>query len=205
MSTALNQLPAGFADPTHGSQQVFRTALRALSYPGRILPVVADAELPGAGHKASALLMLALLDADCTLWLSPRLATAGVGDWLRFHTGCRLLPDPATAHFIWVAQGDALPTLDCLQLGSDEDPHRAASCVIDVANLRAGVDLQGDWRLCGPGIAAETVLQVDALPADFAAQWARNHAAFPRGVDCWLALPHALLGLPRTVEITPCM
>jgi len=43
---------------------------------------------------------------------------------------------------------------------------------------------------------------VQGLPADFAAQWAENHAAFPRGVDAYLASADALVGLPRTTRIT---
>jgi alpha-D-ribose 1-methylphosphonate 5-triphosphate synthase subunit PhnH len=44
-------------------------------------------------------------------------------------------------------------------------------------------------------------LAVDGLSADFQAQWAANHACFPRGVDLFLATQTQLVGLPRTTSI----
>lgn len=197
---ALETMGAGFGDESLGSQQVFRAALQALSHPGRRVPLAHDAEPPAGGHRASAGLLLALLDADGSVWLSPALAAAGAGAWLRFHTGCRLAESAAQAQFLWVAQGDALPALSSLAQGSDAWPEQSATCVIDVAAFDA--DATADWVLTGPGIQTQTALRVQGLPADFAAQWAANHAAFPCGVDVFLATAEALVGLPRTTRIT---
>eukprot|EP01035_Chromulina_nebulosa_P040011 gene40011-54094_t len=74
-----------------GSQSVFRAALHALSHPGRVVELPHDAQTPSRGHAASAALLLALLDPDCTLWLSPSLAGSDAAAWLRFHRGCVLI------------------------------------------------------------------------------------------------------------------
>ncbi len=75
MSTdTLQGLVAGFDDEALGSQASFRAALHALSHPGQPVPMTAASGLPATGQRPAARLLLALLDADCTLWLSPTLA-----------------------------------------------------------------------------------------------------------------------------------
>lgn len=215
----LQQVRPGFHDAALGSQAVFRVALQALSHPGRVWAVPAVAELPRAGQGAAALLMLALLDSDCRVWLSPALAESDAASWLRFHTGCQRVPTPEQAQFLWVAQGDALPALQQLQLGSDEYPDHSATCVIETAGLAdrgndVGSDLgeeQGEdqegmtWLLKGPGIATTQRLAAAGLPADFEEQWAHNHGAFPRGVDVFLSTATQLAGLPRTTRLRAAM
>lgn len=199
----LSALGAGFSETAIGSQSVFRAALQALSHPGRVTALPHDAQTPSRGHSASAALLLALLDPDCTLWLSPTLAGSDAAAWLRFHTGCVLVDAPANAQFAWVAQGDACPPLECFAKGSDTYPDQSATCVIDVEAFEPG-PARG-WSLRGPGIASLTSLAVHGLPgndpAAFAAQWSANNAAFPRGVDLFLAAPTQIVGLPRTTRI----
>lgn len=199
---ALSALGAGFSSEALGSQAVFRAVLQALSQPGQPVQVYHDAQVPEAGHGASAAALLALLDSDCTLWLSPRLAASNAGQWLRFHTGCQLVETPGQARFAWVAQGDAMPSLQSLQQGSDAYPEQSATCVVDVNSMNTGSATESEWRLSGPGIRDVQPLQVRGMPADFERQWADNHAAFPRGVDVVLATATHLAGLPRTTRIT---
>ena len=90
-TTPLASLGAGFSNEAFGSQAVFRAVLQALSHPGRTVAVEHDAQAPAVGHSASAAVLLALLDSDCTLWLSPKLAASDAGAWLRFHTGCTVV------------------------------------------------------------------------------------------------------------------
>lgn len=199
MSTdTLQGLVAGFDDEALGSQASFRAALHAFAHPGQPMAMTAASGLPAVGQPAAARLLLALLDADCTLWLSPTLAASPSAAWLRFHTGVRLVNDPAQAQFAWVGAGDACPPLAAFNAGTDADPESSTTLVLDVDAWREG---EG-WRLNGPGIGGERQLAVQGLPADFAAQWADNHAAFPRGVDVYLASAQALVGLPRTTRIT---
>ncbi|MBA4212604.1 MAG: phosphonate C-P lyase system protein PhnH [Polaromonas sp.] len=194
---ALQDMLAGFSSEALDSQAVFRVALHALSHPGRPMAMPIEAECPEVGHRAAAVLLLALLDADCTLWLSPTLARSSTAAWLRFHTGCRCVDAAEQADFVWVAQGDEMPELVMLSQGSDADPQGSATLVMDVPAFEGGEHL----RLSGPGIQTIQDLEVHGLPAGFMAQWAANHAAFPRGVDVVLATPTEVCGLPRTACI----
>lgn len=196
---ALSALGAGFSNEALGSQAVFRAVLQALSHPGSPQHIAHDAQVPATGHGAAAAVLLALLDSECTLWLSPRLAASQAAVWLRFHTGCVLVPTPEEARFAWVAEGDALPALERLQSGTDAYPDQSATCVVEVATLAPAAE--GDWRLSGPGIRDAQHLRVAGLPDDFAQQWAGNHALFPRGVDLVLATATHIVGLPRTTRI----
>jgi alpha-D-ribose 1-methylphosphonate 5-triphosphate synthase subunit PhnH len=203
----LSNLGPGFTHEAFGSQAIFRVALEALSHPGRCMTVRHDAEVPKTGHPASAALLLALLDSDCTLWLSPSLATSDAAAWLRFHTGCQLVSQADQAMFAWVAAGDAMPALPSFSQGSDNAPDQSATCVLDLplldVNATSSTTESGaaQWVLKGPGIQDETHLSVDGLALDFLAQWRANHASFPRGVDLFLASAQQLVGLPRTTSI----
>jgi len=197
----LSTLGAGFGNEALGSQAVFRAAMQALSHPGRVVSVLHDAQTPAKTQGASAALLLALLDADCTLWLSDSFAATDAALWLHFHTGCRIVADPAQAQFVWVAQGDAMPTLASLNQGSDAYPDQSTTCVVDVATVQPGSADRPGWGLRGPGIQDQTHLQVQGVAPDFLAQWADNHTRFPRGVDVFLASSNTVVGLPRTTNI----
>ena len=196
----LQNMVAGFNHEAFGSQAVFRVALNALSHPGRVFDMPLETALPRQGHGAAAALLLGLLDADTSLWLSPTLASSDAPAWLRFHTGCQIVADAPAAQFLWVAQADDMPQLTRLPAGSDAYPDQSATCVLEVDSLHNGA---GAWRLQGPGIATERNLCAQGLPSDFAAQWADNHASFPRGVDVFLSTATQMTGLPRTTRILP--
>lgn len=197
----LASLGAGFSTEAFGSQGVFRSVLQALSHPGRRMAVAHDAQTPKAGNSASAATLLALLDSECTLWLSPRLAASDAAAWLRFHTGCTLVSHAGDARFVWVGEGDAAPSLSALAQGTDIYPDQSATCVLDVARIDGAADDADAWRLTGPGILHTAALRVGGLPDDFEHQWAANHAMFPRGVDVLLGTQTHIVGLPRTTRI----
>lgn len=201
--TDLSTLGSGFSDEALHSQSVFRCAMRALSHPGRLVLVDHDADVPAHAHSASAALLLATLDSDCTLWLSPKLAHGDAARWLHFHTGCRIVSAANQAQFIWVALGDVMPALAGLAQGTDSYPDQSATCIVDVADLSDAPVDSGCWTLTGPGIQTSQALQVHGLAPDFLAQWVANQARFPSGVDVFLASQHHLVGLPRTSAIAP--
>lgn len=194
----LQQVRPGFHDAALGSQAVFRTALSALSHPGRVIEMPDLSALPRRGHGAAAMLLQALVDSDCAVWLSPALAGTDAAAWLRFHTGCHWAATPASARFLWVAEGDAMPALASLDAGTDEYPDQSATCVAEVKALDTS-DANA-LVLSGPGVASEQPLAVQGLPDDFVAQWDANHRRFPRGVDLLLATPTHIAGLPRTTR-----
>ncbi|MGI9215871.1 MAG: phosphonate C-P lyase system protein PhnH, partial [Hydrogenophaga sp.] len=147
----------------------------------------------------AALLLQALVDSDCAVWLSPALAASDAAAWLRFHTGCRWAASPAAARFLWIAEGDALPPLATLNAGTHEYPDQSATCVVEVAAVG---DAEAEaFVLTGPGIATDQSLSVHGLPGDFADQWDTNHRSFPRGVDLFLATPTHIAGLPRSTRV----
>jgi alpha-D-ribose 1-methylphosphonate 5-triphosphate synthase subunit PhnH len=198
MSTIdLQQIDPGFADIAPGSQSVFRTTLQALSHPGQILTMSDDAFPPADVHAAAALALLALLDQDCTLWLSPKLAHSPAAAWLRFHTGCRIVEHAADAQFAWVADVSELPALDEFAQGSEFEPEKSTTCVVQVS----GIDNESGWTLEGPGINGARKLAVSGLDNDFISQWQDNHARFPSGIDMLFTAGKQLAGLPRTTQI----
>jgi alpha-D-ribose 1-methylphosphonate 5-triphosphate synthase subunit PhnH len=203
MQAQLNDLGRGFADPALCSQSVFRHALDALSLPGRIAVLDASGPLknmqaPRGAHPAAAALLLALLDQDCKLWLSGGFSHSDAAAWLRFHTGCSIVQDPAQADFAWVAQAAELPLLARFSQGSAEYPDLSATCVIQVDSLQA----QGaGWTLSGPGIAGSTHLHVGGLSQDFCSQRRAEQAHFPCGLDFFFTHGLSLVGLPRTTQL----
>ncbi|MBX9836566.1 MAG: phosphonate C-P lyase system protein PhnH [Burkholderiaceae bacterium] len=195
--TSLLDITPGFGDQAQGSQRIFRAALGALSHPGQIQQVHSNAQIPAGVYVATANVLLALLDQDCTLWLSPSLATHAVAAYLRFHTGCQLVDSPATAQFVLAASGAELPALGTLTPGTEYEPEFGATCIVQVEALN---DNAG-WTLRGPGIRDTQCLAVQGLPSDFVAQWAACQAHFPQGVDVLLSAGDRLAGLPRTTRI----
>jgi alpha-D-ribose 1-methylphosphonate 5-triphosphate synthase subunit PhnH len=193
----LERIRPGFADPTLGSQAVFRLALQALSMPGRPTDVPMLAQCPNEGQASAALLMLTLLDSDCTVWLSESLARSDTYAWLRFHTGCRVVNEPSEARFLWLGKGDLWPRLSDMDGGSDEYPDQSATCVMEVTAM--GGECSQNFTLSGPGVAGELSLSVAGLPAGFEDQWSDNHQSFPRGVDVFLCSGPQVVGLPRSV------
>lgn len=189
-------ISAGFGDVSTDSQSVFRQSLAALSRPGSVLECGAQLEPPAGVQPAAMALLLALLDQDTRLWLSPGVPSAAAGH-LRFHTGCALVGDAALADFALVASGSELPALDTFDAGSAEYPDRSATIVLQVERLEE----QSGWRLSGPGIRGESLLSVAGLGEGFLEQWRRNHKRFPQGVDLFLASCTKLCGLPRTTRI----
>lgn len=183
----------GFADPVAQSQSCFRAALGALSRPGRVLRVEgAPADIPAPLCPAAAALLLTLCDAETPVCLLGG-AEAAAG-WLAFHAGA---PTAPLSEARFALSAGAMPPLDQLAQGADEAPQDSATLILQVGALAEGRGL----RLAGPGIAGEHRLAVEGLPEGFAAQWAANHARFPRGVDLLLCCGDRLAGLSRTTRI----
>lgn len=196
-ATRLLGITPGFSDLAQGSQMVFRTTLDALSRPGLIQTVRSDAQIPAGAHPAAANVLLALLDQDCTLWLSASLRQGSAASYLRFHTGCQIMDAPEQAQFIWTASEPELPPLDTLRTGTEYEPELGATCIVQVDALSNDTG----WTLRGPGIRATQRLAVQGLAADFTAQWADCQSHFPQGLDMLLTAGEKMVGLSRTTRI----
>lgn len=180
----------GFADPVQDSQACFRAVLDSMARPGRIHVVAALHPPPGL-DPATAAVLLTLVDADTPLWLDP--AAMAAQDWITFHCGA----PAAAAEAATLALALGPVRLDAFPAGTDDAPELGATIILQVAALGRGAGLE----LSGPGLAAPALLMVDGLPAGFIAEWAANHARFPRGVDVILCAGDRIAALPRTVQI----
>ena len=190
-STPMN---AGFADPVHDAQGVFRRVLDALSRPGRVFSLGAHAGAGSVG-PAMAQVLLALTDDDTPVWWQqPDPATA---QWLRFHTGAPIAENPAAAAFAVSCRSADLPALDEFAAGTAAAPEHSTTWLIEVQSLETGPCVE--WR--GPGIADVQMVRIAGLPDGFWMQWQANHAAFPQGVDIVFTCADAVLGLPRTTRV----
>lgn len=187
------ELPLGFTAPVLDAQRCFRVLLEAMARPGCVVTVPLELYPPAPLGPAAAAVLLTLADAETPVFsdAGPRAAA-----WLRFHAGCPLTRDP-TAATLLLATGEA-PSLPTLDAGTDEAPQRSATLILQCAALDPGGP---GWRLSGPGIESVHRLRVTGAPPDFLAQWADNHARFPRGVDVLLCAGDRLAALPRSVSI----
>ena len=195
----LQLISEGFTDASHGSQSVFRTLLNAFSYPGKPMEMPLDCGLPSVGQAAASATLLSLLDSDITVWLSQSFNNSNTANWLRFHTGCKLVQDIRDAKFIWIAFGDPLPELSNLSIGTDEYPDESATCILETEGFHTETK---EWILKGPGINGEQSIKVFGLSDKFIEQWTANHKIFPRGIDVILTSTNQIVGLPRTTHIS---
>jgi alpha-D-ribose 1-methylphosphonate 5-triphosphate synthase subunit PhnH len=181
----------GFADPVGDAQVSFRALLDAMARPGSLHEVAGLAAPPPLG-AASAAVLLTLVDGDTKLWLDA--ASLAARAWFVFHCGAVLTADPAEAAFAVAVE---MPPLGIFRAGSDAAPEDSATLVVQVPELGAGPA----YRLSGPGLRAPALLRAAGLPADFPAQWAVNHALYPRGIDLVLCAGARFCCLPRSVQV----
>jgi len=189
---------AAFADPVLAAQATFRAVLDATARPGTTVTLSEPLAAPAPLAAGAAAIALTLCDHDTQVWLDPLLAAEpAVGEWLRFHTAARLTADPAGAAFAFVGDAPALPPFEAFNPGTLEYPDRSTTIAIQVASLARGARLM----LSGPGIAGESMIHVDGLPADILARLAVNRRLFPRGVDLLLVCGSDIMALPRTTRV----
>jgi len=193
--TTASLLP-GFDNPVDDAQQVFRATLQAISHPGRIETLNADCGVPDGLSPAMTALLLTLADPDTPVWL-PADVAASIGGFLRFHCGCPLVEELASAQFVCVPAGHDMPALRRCAQGDPAFPDRSATLIVEVASLDEG----GTLRLRGPGIETTRTLRAGGLPDDFRRQWQANHAGFPLGVDLLLTAGDRICALPRTTLV----
>jgi alpha-D-ribose 1-methylphosphonate 5-triphosphate synthase subunit PhnH len=190
-------IPAGFRNAAAESQAVFRIAMNAMARPGRQVPLHTGLAPPAPLAPTAAALLLALADFETPVWLDPPLADAiGVAEFVRFHTGARLVGSAADAAFAVVADAARMPPLAALPQGTPEYPDRSATLILQVDTLRAS-----GWRLEGPGVAGHALFSAGPVAPDFAVQARANRGRFPCGVDIFFATGDAIAALPRSTRL----
>ena len=190
-------LLAGFADPVMEAQVVFRAALEATAYPGRVVPMNAVPQAPSPLDRATGALALALLDFETPLWLDASARHGGAAAWLGFHCGTPIVDAPQAAHFALCTAPDAMPHFVEMAQGDAEYPDRSATVILQVPSLENGE--KSTWR--GPGILGSTAAGIAGLPEWFWTEWDANHELYPAGVDIFFSCGNAIVGLPRTIRV----
>jgi alpha-D-ribose 1-methylphosphonate 5-triphosphate synthase subunit PhnH len=165
-----------------------------MAHPGRIATVSGVVPPAPLGIAAGAAL-LTLAGHETPLWLDPWAAAAR--NWIAFHCGAPISPDPAACAF---ALNLSLPDMALFSAGTHEEPETSATLICQVNAFDHGQK----FRLTGPGLRDRETLTVDGMPRDFVDVWRRNLALFPRGVDLILCAGDRLTALPRTVSIEEC-
>jgi alpha-D-ribose 1-methylphosphonate 5-triphosphate synthase subunit PhnH len=194
----------------HDAQRIFRGALEALSGPGRVVDLPVPPEVPPPLSPAAAALCLALADLETPLWLDAAAGSEEMRAFLAFHCGAPLVGAPGQARFAVIAAAARMPPFEAFDAGTDEEPERSATLIVQVASLRggegpaprvAGAGGEEMRTLRGPGVQSEAWVGTRGLPARFWSDVRANGARFPRGVDVLLVAGCRLAGLPRTVSV----
>lgn len=200
MSAALASaaLAPGFARPVFDAQAVFRAVLDALARPGLPRDLGGDLAPPSPLAPELAAVALALADPDAPLWLDAALASSpAVAGYLRFHTGARIVSDPAEAAFALVSDPSGHLPSNEFPVGTDEYPDRSATLVVAVASLTGGPAP----TLSGPGIRGTVDVAAGPLPAGLVEVLRANAATFPRGLDVLLVSAGRVVGIPRSSRL----
>ena len=188
----------GFLDPVMAAQSTFRAVLDATARPGTVTRLAQPLSAPGPLSAGAGAIALTLCDQDTPIWLDARLRpSSAVAEWLRFHTGARIVDDPESAAFAFISAPQELPPFDRFNMGTPEYPDRSTTIVLQVASFQQGPS----FVLTGPGIPHERRIQVASLPDDMAGRLAANRRLFPCGIDLLLATETEVMALPRSVRL----
>jgi alpha-D-ribose 1-methylphosphonate 5-triphosphate synthase subunit PhnH len=193
-----NALCRPFEDPVGDASRMFRAFLTAMSHPGRVVAAFGPGDHPEPLGTTGFGAALTLLDADTPVYLSPRTGTARTLANLRFHCGCPIVDDPATAAFAFMTMAEAETVLPKLPVGTPDYPDRSATALIMVDRFTNDDSV----RLTGPGIYKYKTLGMKAP------QWLwtllrRNADHYPLGFDTVFIAEGEIVGLPRSTRIDP--
>ena len=151
---------------------------------------------PPLGATAAAI-VLTLADFETPIWLDTNLSRErSVTEFLRFHTGARIVGYPDAAPFVLISDCRVAPPLSAFAQGTPAYPDLGATVIYQVDTLRSH-----GWTFAGPGIDGEMSFRASPLPGDFAAQLAGNRERFPLGVYMIFAGRSEIAALPRSVRL----
>lgn len=197
-------------DPAAHSARAFREALAALSEPGRsrvLRPASSDGPLE-TGLSPAAFTLLALLsDADAPWW-TPAETRAKAENRLAFETGARGTADPGAASFLcgrWASlEAEAL---HAVSIGDLEYPDRGATLIVEADEI---FDMAAEAPphaaravVSGPGLQAPRDVAIEGVGETFWPWLAANARRFPLGVDVFVTAGASVLGIPRSLTISP--
>ncbi len=202
----LSRVGPAMRDPVQGTQQAFRALLAALASPGRVaeLPAacMAGIEAPANTHgqpigTGLVALLLTVLDRETSVRLHGEFGSEALAQYLRFHTGVQRMERAAFE----VVPCHRLDLSLCagLELGSDEEPQRGATLIVEVP--RFDLATAPPIVLRGPGIESTQRLPVSSLEPSLWRWRMQRQADFPRGVDMVFVHGAQLVALPRSTRL----
>ncbi|HEY9081681.1 phosphonate C-P lyase system protein PhnH [Magnetovibrio sp.] len=189
---------AGFDDPVHGSQRVFRALLDAMSHPGKIITIDDVEAAPHPLNTATAAICLSLVDFETPIWADADIASSGEAmNYLRFHCGCPVTQDPSTARTALFSDVGAVKGFNRFNPGTDERPDLSTTLIVQVD----GLSNADGMTLSGPGIKGTRALSVSGVTDEFWQAVRANNRMFPRGIDLILTAGAEVVCLPRTTKV----
>ncbi|WP_428647999.1 phosphonate C-P lyase system protein PhnH [Roseibium sp.] len=198
-STGATPLAAGFRDPVHEAQGVFRAVMNAMARPGTLQALQTGGLTPPAPlSPATAAIALTLFDYDTPIWLDrPLMTSEAVKSFLRFHTGCPITGEPVEAAFALVSDPLHMIPLASFNQGSAEYPDRSTTVILSGQEFGRKPSVM----LAGPGIKETEGFATGPVPPVFWDQVVANNRQFPRGVDLVFAGETKIAALPRSTRI----
>ena len=194
-ATQVSHRTRGFSQPVHQSQLAFHAAMMALARPGLPQALAPAAEPPAPMSAGVAGLAMALCDFETSIWLDRAFTQASdIADYLRFHTGARIVASPSEASFALIGAPGPMPRFDQFARGTLDYPDRSTTLILQLDRVMN----EGRFALEGPGIEGRNTFDASPLPADFHERMKENRALFPRGVDILMIAGDAVIGLPRS-------
>jgi alpha-D-ribose 1-methylphosphonate 5-triphosphate synthase subunit PhnH len=206
IASLLSRVGPAMRDPVQGMQQTFRALLDAMARPGTIVELPASCtagiQSPADTHgqpigPGLVALLLTVLDRETSVRLHGELGSDALVQYLRFHTG---VPRVERAAFE-VVRSHRLDVTLCtgLDLGSDEEPQRGATLIVDAPPF--DIATAPPIALRGPGIEGTQRLPVSSLEPSVWRWRMQRQADFPRGVDMVFVHGSHLVALPRSTRL----
>ncbi|WP_150462293.1 phosphonate C-P lyase system protein PhnH [Nesterenkonia ebinurensis] len=200
MNQAAATLTPGFAQPVQDAQRVFRAVLEAMARPLQPQALAVPLTPPAPLTAEAGGVVLTLCDEQTPLWVDPQLHRHHeVTAWLGFHTGAPLVAAAAEALFCLASSPDAVPPFEDLSPGTDQEPHRSTTLIVQAEQTGSRQRLRGT----GPGIREALDWDGHGMTEQFRTARAEHAGGFPRGVDVLITGRGTVTGLPRTTVLEP--
>lgn len=183
-------------DSAFASQATFRAVMDAFARPGEIRTLRGVAA-PAPLAPVAAALVRSLADYETPIWLDrPLTNVPAIAEWIRFHTGARIVQEPRDAVFAIVGNPHDMPDFEQFAQGSEEYPDRSTTLIVQIERFDGRA-----FAMEGPGINGVRSLAAEALPDDFADRLRANRELFPRGIDIVLVADDHVAALPRAIRV----
>jgi alpha-D-ribose 1-methylphosphonate 5-triphosphate synthase subunit PhnH len=205
MSTGVARLKENRFDFVHDSQQVFKTIMMALAFPGiirRLEPISLSIPKPDLRYILQP--VLTLLDLETTFYVAcrDRKLQEEVTRYIELNTNSQLRQLPQ-ADFIFCLDPSLNGRFPELKKGTLAQPNQSATVLYLLNRLAEGSTIEGlKLDLTGPGIQDRQTVYVSGLEPGEVEQWDHFKNDYPMGVDIFLVSRSGdVVGVPRSVNI----